>query len=271
MKSVLCLLATVIMLSLPAILFGQWSFAFYRTGGLMPYGFGTDPIATNWFDIWLDQAAPPPPMAGFDGCFPNDPTDTLYVIISRLLMDIRPITDTVRWQFYVQWMGGSAAPETLIWNTTEAPDEYGRIHLDTLPDMSTAIDMSTFGTMIIYHYPMTLYLTFIEGEGVEESQATKPREITICAYPNPFNSSCEIRIRGMDESRIQGIEIYDLHGNRAWKSPHSSFLLKRDGSKVVETSGLIWTPGKSEASGIYFIRATINDAQTITKSILYVR
>jgi len=271
MKPVLRILAIVAILLLPTIIFGQWRFTIQRVGRPLLFEFGTDASATSWFDIGIDWAAPPLPMMGFDAYFPNDPADTLYWLVSRLVTDVRPITDTVNWQFHIQWIGSGAQPETLVWDTLQTPKEYGRIHIDKLPDMSTAFDMSTFGLLIIDHYPETLYFAFIEGEGIEEAQGIKPRTITLCAYPNPLNSSCEIRIQGIEESKIQGIEIYDLRGNRAWKSPYGSSLLKGDGSHAARIGEFIWTPSKSEASGIYFIRATINDGQTIAKSILYVR
>ncbi|RKZ33718.1 hypothetical protein DRQ33_03660, partial [bacterium] len=97
---------------------------------------------------------------------------------------------------------------------------------------------------------------------------------------NPFNSSVAITAPAGAE-----IELYDLRGNvvtpcSADKSASLVPLNKGDRNRAsAKVSGgsasaqgvYIWHPDESITSGIYFIRATTQDGNTITKRIVYMR
>ncbi len=116
---------------------------------------------------------------------------------------------------------------------------------------------------------------------VKSSQANaKPDVLTISAYPNPFNSSCKITLSGVNKgacSLVDGtVEIYDLRGNLV-ATPYPAGaefvpLNKRDRNLALDKfQGVIWTPDKSIASGIYFVRAQMDDGRTTTKRVILIK
>jgi len=106
----------------------------------------------------------------------------------------------------------------------------------------------------------------------------KPDNIEMHITPNPFNSLCQIRIQGVDGSKVQGIEIYDLRGTlRLHSVPGDNGSLSDDcrtESSQVEmnyTRTFIWCPDESIASGIYLVRARAEDGNCISKRVVYLK
>ena len=139
--------------------------------------------------------------------------------------------------------------------------------------------------------PAVTYLfkiSYLEMGVREEEFKGLPQAFDIFAYPNPFNSSCEI---GIDvEARLPRpyatqIEIFDLNGkliNSLTLSPSPDEREREEksfshsmGEGVPTESGrmreYVWTPAPSISSGIYLVRATAQDGQTVTKRIVYLK
>ena len=91
--------------------------------------------------------------------------------------------------------------------------------------------------------------------GIEEETHSIPEQISISAYPNPFNSACRV-------SAPPGatVEIFNILGNLVW-----SHTTAPSGS-----SEMLWTPDKSTGSGVYLVRATAGK-QSATRKILYLK
>ncbi len=93
---------------------------------------------------------------------------------------------------------------------------------------------------------------------------TKPIDFALIITPNPFNSSVKITApAGAD------VKIYDLMGNVV--GANSVRPINKGRMLYVPTRTFIWTPDKSIASGIYFVRATMDDGRTIEKKIAYLK
>ncbi len=118
-----------------------------------------------------------------------------------------------------------------------------------------------------------------EGDdGIIFSQ--KPQNFNISVSPNPFNSSCEITLSGVNKgacSLVDGtVEIYDLRGNVV-ATPYPAGagfvpLNKGDRNRALgRFQGVIWTPDKSIASGIYLVRARMNNGRIMTKRVVYLK
>ena len=107
-------------------------------------------------------------------------------------------------------------------------------------------------------------------------------------FPNPFNSSVVITVETQNLASLPTIAIYDLRGNVVYAPSIPRSLSPRgerddatvwDGSESPSPWGegfrmrgkYIWQPDKSIASGIYLVRATTEDGQTITKRIVYLK
>ena len=86
----------------------------------------------------------------------------------------------------------------------------------------------------------------------------------IGAFPNPFNSSCEISVLGSRFSVCE-IKIFDIEGK----------LVEGLGEPNTENrtpiTKFIWHPAPSISSGIYLVRATATNGQVIAKRIVYMK
>ncbi len=100
-----------------------------------------------------------------------------------------------------------------------------------------------------------------------------PERFSLTAYPNPFNSSCEITApAGTD------VKIYDLRGNIVFTNAVGA-RSPRPMQKGAETVSLqngtrtfIWTPDKSISSGVYLVKAFEQTNSVVcTKRIVYLK
>ena len=107
--------------------------------------------------------------------------------------------------------------------------------------------------------------------GVEDVEINMPEEISLTAYPNPFNSAVKIRVRGVEDSRGR-VEIFDINGRNVAQLPVGA------GSKPARAGGsrtlpyeITWQPDESLGSGVYLVRAKIEDGQTATRRVVYLK
>ena len=130
-----------------------------------------------------------------------------------------------------------------------------------------------------------------DGDLVWENGIKIPQRPSISIYPNPFNSSCIITVSVGDACmRPEKIEIFDLRGNVVYIPPHTSgsFLPEEKGELISaqaqslspwgvptgrdrERGSIVWQPGKSIPSGIYLIKATMDNGQTNVKRVVYLK
>jgi hypothetical protein len=121
---------------------------------------------------------------------------------------------------------------------------------------------------------------------IEETYSTRPKELSLEVYPNPFNSSITISLDFGSESRsveqigsgtaaaLMGaeIEIFDVTGRIVAVIPVG------DGSPVPSASGrgdlaptkTIWQPDENIGSGVYLIRVKLA-SQTLSKRVVYLK
>ncbi len=103
------------------------------------------------------------------------------------------------------------------------------------------------------------------------SEKGLPEQFAMSAYPNPFNSSCEITAPiGAD------VEIYNLRGNVvATPYPAGAGFVPLDKGDRDRAErgfrGFVWQPDQSISSGIYLVRARTEDGRTTTKRIVYLK
>ena len=119
--------------------------------------------------------------------------------------------------------------------------------------------------------------SIVDVSAIAEINRT-PGEFVISAFPNPFNSAVNIRVRGVEDSRVR-VEIFDIAGwmvaelrqNRSLSGAETTFaensLRLRSGSELCE---YIWQPDESIGSGIYLIRASVG-SETSTKRVVYLK
>ena len=106
---------------------------------------------------------------------------------------------------------------------------------------------------------------------INEPAAQKPVALSLTAYPNPFNSACAITVsdgRGLARQTLTNIEVYDIMGNVVWERSPDRDNRHREMSPT--SHAFIWQPDKSITSGIYLIRATVED-RTITKRAILMK
>ncbi len=185
-----------------------------------------------------------------------------------------PLINEVRLEYSIT---GRDGPWIEITASTLNPVHY----MWFLPDMdATSIDCWVKVTSIEFPNASDMSdapFTLRDSAAIHETVAL-PQRTSLSISPNPFNSSCKIRVQGFEGSRIQGIEIYDLNGRLV--TPHSSRqgrdsfvpLNKGDrGDASASAQGVyIWRPDESISSGIYLIRASLGDFK-ISRRIIYIK
>ena len=157
-----------------------------------------------------------------------------------------------------------------LWTKT-----YGGRGIDYFMDMDTTCDGGFIITGDKVVDGTDLWLLKVDSLGevdwVQEVNS-KPQQISIDCYPNPFNSSCAITIPDGAE-----IEIYDLRGNVICHPPVSgkagAIPINKGDSEIVAplSRGIVWTPDASISSGVYLVKATMKNGATTTKRIVYLR
>ncbi len=99
-----------------------------------------------------------------------------------------------------------------------------------------------------------------------------PITFSFSTHPNPFNSAVKIRVRGVEDSRIR-VEVFDIDGRMVARFDK---LTDRNAEPVIEPAEMtgarefIWSPGESVGSGVYLVRAIIDD-KIVTKRIVYLK
>jgi len=178
--------------------------------------------------------------------------------------------------FYIAGSGGGAARilhtdknMNKIWEAVYDAGSYTEL----LNSCIITSDSGCFAAGQSYsHYPTSysdIYAFRIDRDGndcagIDEKIVSKPDAIDISAYPNPFNSSVSITAPAGTE-----IKIFDLRGTlRLLSVPDAPLSLGE--TEMTNTRTFIWHPDKSIASGIYFVRASI-EGQTIVKRIIYLK
>ncbi len=109
-----------------------------------------------------------------------------------------------------------------------------------------------------------------------------PEEISIYAYPNPFNSSITISIDCGSESanRLSTIEIFDVNGRQiaVIARPQVAAISSNQGDCFVgqspprndSVSEFIWTPDEQTVSGVYLVRATVG-SNVVSKRVVHLK
>jgi len=99
---------------------------------------------------------------------------------------------------------------------------------------------------------------------IEENNKNLPVSASISAYPNPFNSLCKISVQGVEDSRIQVVEIFGLNGK----------LVGRMDVPITDKRSTdneyIWRPDETIASGVFLVRVVLQE-QKIVRRIIYIK
>ncbi|MCD6418516.1 hypothetical protein J7M00_07020 [bacterium] len=98
----------------------------------------------------------------------------------------------------------------------------------------------------------------------------KPEDISIKVSPNPFNSSCVITV----PADAVELEICDLRGNvveTSYPSGTQFASTSENNRRHNEREVYIWTPDEKISSGIYFVHTILENGQTMSKRIVYLK
>ena len=98
----------------------------------------------------------------------------------------------------------------------------------------------------------------LSPSGVSENVIV-PEQFKLSVFPNPFNSSCTITAPSGAK-----LEIYDLQGR----------VISKGIQPFTESQGkrtFIWQPDKTIRSGIYFVKATMEDGRKRIKRMVLVK
>ncbi|MCK5833300.1 T9SS type A sorting domain-containing protein [bacterium] len=137
------------------------------------------------------------------------------------------------------------------------------------------------GTTIQHNFPVEI----ISIPVTVNEKSYRPAQISVCAYPNPFNSSLRVSIEApirairelpfnIEVFDISGRSVVDLTKNETAPSKLASTSnTKRTGD--AEAAYIIckftWTPNASISSGVYLIRAKMGFNTSITKRVIFIK
>jgi|GEM_PF-3351369 len=154
----------------------------------------------------------------------------------------------------------------------EPPTEYGMFgYTITYAGVTSSQDSGCFiigapGTSLSGYETGKLYVYNLDTSPIAE-RASKPDELTITSYPNPFNSSVTISVRGSSPT----IEIYDINGRMVglFSEPNTEhrtpITVTRDLWDGTDMSG------NELPSGVYFVKAYSSIGKAISHKIVLIK
>lgn len=115
-------------------------------------------------------------------------------------------------------------------------------------------------------------------ENVRDELQVSPLHVSLSASPNPFNSAVRISLDGGSESAktLSTIEIFDVNGRIVAEITPPTPLDRGEQGKSPLLKGdlgglFVWRPAPSITSGVYLVRATSGDGESVTKRIVYLK
>jgi hypothetical protein len=168
------------------------------------------------------------------------------------------------------YLAGSGQGWAWVIRTDENLDEMWRVpanigsHSEVFLDCVLTNEGGCSALGYTYSLPPTAYMDIFAmrvtrfGEdyvSVSEGVVEKPAEISLWAYPNPFNSSVKISLSGVvgaSPGSVQvGVQIFDISGRMVADMP-----VTNNAEELFVPTPLIWTPDKSLGSGTYLVRTS---------------
>ena len=109
---------------------------------------------------------------------------------------------------------------------------------------------------------------------IGESPSAKPEEISLNAYPNPFNSAVTISVGASHASPVT-IEIFDINGRMVARFGRLTDRNVNPVAEPVEAAEMTlreitWQPDENIGSGVYLVRVQFGEGE-ITKRIVYLK
>ena len=182
-------------------------------------------------------------ITGYTGSYPADGFD-VYLIL----------TDSSGDTLWTRTYGGS-------------DDDYGNSVAQTTDGGFIVVGSTEFFSAGDYD----VYLIKTDSLGytaIGETPSARPEDIAISAYPNPFNSAVVISVGAIHELPLQ-IEIFDINGRLVAEIPVGEGLVpsRESGDHKGRPYETVWTPDDNTTSGVYLIKATVNNREICTKTI----
>jgi hypothetical protein len=215
-------------------------------------------ISTNNGQSWSE----PVPMTSTHGIVGTDITasgDTLLLTYEDRLAGPSGVFANISYDGGQSWQGAqrvSDGTRRCYQPSTVISGSFGHIAWeDSRHD-------TLFGTREIY-YDRAMLDSSVVGIVDDDTHQRLPENLSLFAYPNPFNASTNIIITGMNSKSVR-IEIYDLGGRlikKLWED-------KLEGGE----KKIVWDAtddsGKPVGSGIYFAVASTPQTRKSSKILL---
>jgi hypothetical protein len=179
------------------------------------------------------------------------------------------------WQTSSGWKAYSTGES---WTTATGQSEFAISFsmLGIAPDVTDTIGfMIGFGEFPLwagsYFYPAAdenvpnMWADMVSSDNwtsIDEKSPTQSSDIVVNAFPNPFNSSCEIAMPVGST-----LEIFDLNGKVVMK--HDVGV--QNFEPLPKSHAILWSPDQTIPSGVYLVRSTSSDGQNVTKKVVLVR
>jgi len=138
----------------------------------------------------------------------------------------------------------------------------------SLPECGEIVDFGSKGNgAAVLLSNNEIYFADTISSSIKENQL--PAQLGLSITPNPFNSSVRVQV-SCPGLQIYGIEIFDLKGTLRLRSvPGISRSLS--GAETTDNRTFIWQPDESMGSGVFLVRASLQDGSKITKRVIFLK
>lgn len=253
---------------------------------------GTHDECTPCFDLGWDVMRPPfPPTGALAYLYISDPANPG---IDGLLSDFRSNSEIhLLWRihYYTNLCGTIGDSCMLSWNPDSLPEGTFKI-IPSLEDTgwrapaidwSEALDMSAHSSLPPFWVSHMAYISYTSP--LQVSEEALPGDVSLRAYPNPFNSAVSIAVdlpshRHWNSADLK-IEIFDIAGRRlaaaepvdaVSEKSRNDFSERLSSDNSSSASVYVWRPEESLPSGVYLARVLFRDSDMAqTQRILYLK
>ncbi|MBN2542493.1 T9SS type A sorting domain-containing protein [bacterium] len=218
--------------------------------------FGLDPLASVGLDMGMDILAPPTaPDAPFYWYFVSD-----SIHGANLTVDIRGNRiENVLWKIQVLYFTEEAcitwSPDSVSAYEFESEFLIGKHYPPDLPTEWLDMESNSF----ISFMPGQMVYIKHTSTGIDFENKQKPILSIGNPYPNPFNSSTEIKY-SLNNKAVIRIEIFDINGRELFMTQ----VCNTEGEHVFIWDGKT-NNGMELPGGLYFVKLTAANKRAIKK------
>jgi len=169
------------------------------------------------------------------------------------------------WEGEIPYVSGSTTYTGDVWMWLEITDGDALPHPIGHPQLWGEGHYFSYDGEVATAYDDDMLIRLVVQEGssaVEDISASVPHEFALQpVYPNPFNASTVINFELTVASQIK-LAVYDITGREVQSIVNSHQSLGKH--------SVVWD-ASNQASGVYFVRLTVDDGQSMVRKVVLMK